>query len=258
MSEAATTQKKIPKKQVKIPTKKTLNLLIKEKTLASPSRLIPILFIIVAGAYLFSKYAVAGRLEKVSREEAELAEMRRQLEMITNAFSDYDQVEDQYRRYSYENYDRSIPDRIAVLEMLENRLFPRCNIQSLTINGRDLNMVVTDIDLETLTYLNGMLPHEESLIESITISNYTDNTDKDNSGKSTITATVSIRLADASSTYIPGQLEFDPDQIIADGEPADENPAENPENENPAETDETGGAPADEAPEDMNGNGGGE
>ena len=75
------TPKKIQmKKQVKIPTKKTLNLLIKEKTLASPSRLIPILVIIVLGAYLFSKYADAGRLEKVNREEAELAE---KLERLT-------------------------------------------------------------------------------------------------------------------------------------------------------------------------------
>ena len=42
-----TAVKKTAKKQIKIPTKKTLNLLIKEKTLASPTRLIPILFIIV-------------------------------------------------------------------------------------------------------------------------------------------------------------------------------------------------------------------
>ena len=95
-----TAVKKTVKKQIKIPTKKTLNLLIKEKTLASPTRLIPILFIIVAGSYLFSRYAVVARLEKVNRAEAELADMKSQLEMIQNAFTDYDEVEDQYRRYS--------------------------------------------------------------------------------------------------------------------------------------------------------------
>ena len=262
MSEIQQAQKKQTKKQVKLPSKKTLNLLIKEKTLASPSRLIPILLLIVVGAYLFSKYAVAARLEKVSREEAELAEMQSQLEMITNAFSDYDEVEEQYNRYSYENFDKTIPDRLDVLEMLEKRLFPICSIQSLTVNGRDLNMVITDIDLQTLTYINGMLLIEEPLIESISIGSYTDNTDSSGTGAKTVTATVNMTLADASSTYTPGQLEFDPDQIIADGQAAAETEAGAPETTpeaRPADTvpeaqpDGTEGAP-----EDVNLNGGAE
>lgn len=213
-----TAVKKPAKKQIKIPTKKTLNLLIKEKTLASPTRLIPILFIIVAGAYLFSRYAVAARLEKVNRAEAELADMKSQLEMIQNAFTDYDEVEDQYRRYSYENFDRSIPDRVDVLNMIETRLFPICNIQSLTINGRDMNLIIKDIDMSTLTMINGMLLQEEPLIEELNITSYTDNTGTNSSGEATVTATINITLADASNTYTPGQLEFDPDAIIADGQ----------------------------------------
>lgn len=218
MSDNTQVQKKKSKKQIKIPSKKTLNLLVKEKTLASPTRLIPILFIIIAGSYLFSKYAVVDRLDKLSRAESELSDMKNQLDMITSAYADYDEVQDQYSRYSYENFDKTIPDRLDVLDMLERRLFPICSIQSLTINGRDLNMVITDIDLETLTYINGALLIEEPLIESITIGSYTDNSDRQESGQATVTATINMTLADASSTYTPGQLEFDPDKIIADAQ----------------------------------------
>ena len=168
-------EKKTVQRKVKFPTKKTLNLMIKEKTLASPTRLIPILLLIVVGALAFSKFAVADRLEKVNKEEAELATMKNQLELILNAFSDYDQVADQYSRYSYENFDRTIPDRIDVLEMLEEWFMPVCRIQSLSINGRDLTMTIADINMDTITYLTGVLTYEEPMVESITPTSYVDN-----------------------------------------------------------------------------------
>ncbi len=234
-------EKKVQKKQVKLPTKQTLNLLIKEKTLASPSRLIPILILIIGGAYLFSRYAVVARLEKVNREEAELAEMKSNLSLIQNAFTDYDEVQQEYNRYSYSSFDKTIPDRVEVLEMLENRLFPICSIQSLTINGRDLNMVIAGIDMATLTYINGMLSNDEPLVESVEISSYVDNTDRENSDRSTVTATISIRLADASASYSPDQLEFDPDAIIEEGS--------RPEDTPPEPADEPAPAPEPTAPE---------
>ena len=217
MSEKKTVQKKI-----KYPTKKTLNLMIKEKTLASPTRLIPILLLIVVGALAFSKFAVVDRLAKVDKAESELATMKNQLELIQNAFSDYDQVEDQYSRYSYENFDRTIPDRIDVLEMLEIWFMPVCRIQSLSMNGRDLSMTIADINMDTITYLNGVLTHEEPMVESIKITSYVDNTDRDQSGERTVTATVNIYLADATNTYNPDALEFDPDAIINEGMQSEE------------------------------------
>ena len=253
MSEKKTVQKKI-----KYPTKKTLNLMIKEKSLASPSRLIPILLLIVVGAFAFSKFAVVDRLEKVSRAEAELSTMKNQLELIQNAFSDYDAVEDQYSRYSYENFDRTIPDRIDVLEMLEFWFMPVCRIQSLTMNGRDLSMTIADIDMDTITYLNGVLTHEEPMVESIKVTSYVDNTDKDQAGDRTVTATVNIYLADASNTYNPDAYEFDPDAIINEGmqgeepepivdEPVDEPVGDGTEADNNTVEPENTDVPADDA-----------
>lgn len=193
------------KKQIKIPSKTTLNLLIKEKTLASPSRLIPILVLIFVGAFLFSKYAVVARLEKVNRAEAQLAAAESNLEQIQSSYADYDAVRAQYNCYSYEQYDRTIPDRVKVLDMLERRFFPISTVQSLSINGRDISLVLADISLETLTYINQVLMEEEPLIEYIEISSYVDNTDHDDSGRATTTASMSIRLADASADYLPEQ-----------------------------------------------------
>lgn len=209
--------KKPTQKKVKIPTKTTLNLMIKEKSLASPSRLIPILLLIVVGAFAFSKFAVMDRLEKVNRQEAELAEMKRQLEMIQNAYADYDAIADEYSRYSYENFDRTIPDRIDVLEMLERWVMPVCKIQNLSINGRDLTMTIADITMDTVTYLNGVLTYEEEMVDRVFISSYV-GADKDQSNDRTVTATVSIYLADASNTYNPDAFEFDPDAIINEGD----------------------------------------
>lgn len=207
-------EKKVSQKKIKVPSKKTLNLMIKEKTLASPTRLIPILLLIVVGALAFSKFAVIDRLDKVTKAENELAQMKNQLELIQNAYTDYNEIEDQYSRYSYENFDRTIPDRIDILEMLERWVMPECTIQNLSINGRDLTMTIADIDMTTISYLNGVLTYEEPMVESIFMSSYVESNRTDDH---TVTATIRIYLADATNTYNPDALEFDPDAIINEG-----------------------------------------
>ena len=60
------------KKQAAYPSKVTLNLAMREKSQFAPAKLVPLLLILIVLAGLFGKFAVADRLAKVDRAQAEL------------------------------------------------------------------------------------------------------------------------------------------------------------------------------------------
>lgn len=184
-------------KKTKLPSKQTLNLMIKVKTLAHPTRLIPILLLIFVFAAAFAKFAVINRLEQVKRAEAELAEMHRNLEMIESTYADYDEVQKEYNRYTYQNFDRSIADRLDVLSLIERQIFPISVVQSLSISDKTVSMTINGLTLEQAsTLLDSLL--SEPLVADVDYSSYVDNTDRDQGGDATTTITMTITLADAS------------------------------------------------------------
>lgn len=184
-------------KKTKLPSKQTLNLMIKVKTLAHPTRLIPILLLIFVFAAAFAKFAVINRLEQVKKAEAELAEMHRNLEMIESTYADYDEVQKEYNRYTYQNFDRSIADRLDVLSLIERQIFPISVVQSLSISDKTVSMTINGLTLEQAsTLLDSLL--SEPLVADVDYSSYVDNTDREQGGDATTTITMTITLADAS------------------------------------------------------------
>lgn len=176
-------------KNIKIPTKRTLNLVVKEKTLASPTRLIPILFMIMLGAYAFVQFAVINRLNQVKQAEAELLQMKNQLEIIQNSYSDFKDVEREYNRYTYQNFDSTIPDRLEVLAMIERRLFTIGTVKNISISGRTVSLTLEGPNLQEVSWLYTTL-YSEPLIEDVTISAF--NGENRSDGNTTITMTINL------------------------------------------------------------------
>ena len=162
-------------KNMKIPSKKTLNLMIKVKTLAHPTRLIPILLLIVIVAGLFAKFAVINRLDQVNKAEAELSEMKKHLQTVENIYADYDEVQKEYNRYTYQNFDRTIPDRLDVLQMVERQLFTIGTVKNITISGRTVSLTLEGPNLEDVSVLYVAL-YSEPLVEDVIISSYNEQT----------------------------------------------------------------------------------
>lgn len=183
-------------KKTKIPSKKTLNLVVKVKTLAHPTRLIPILLLIFLGAGLFARFAVIGRLNQVKQAEAELADMQRNLEMIQSAYADYDEVEAEYNRYTYDNFDRTLFDRLDVLALLEREIFPVCSVQSLNISGQTISMTVKGPTLEQTSDILAAL-RSDLMVDNVYMSSFTDNSGAQG-GDGETTVVLTITLADAT------------------------------------------------------------
>lgn len=198
-------------KSTKIPSKQTLNLMVKEKTLAHPTRLIPILTLIFLGAYAFAQFAVIGRLNKVKQAEAELSQMHANLEMIKAAYADYDDVKAEYNRYTYQNYDRTIPDRLEVLALLERRVFSVCTAQSLSIAQRTITMTLGGLTLDDTSALIASLK-EEPMVLDVFVSNSSSNKSQtQNPGKEATVTAITISLKDPTTIKEESAAETDSD-----------------------------------------------
>lgn len=206
----------------KIPSKQTLNLVVKEKTLASPTRLIPILLLIALGAYAFAQFAVVNRLNQVKQAEAELLQMRNQLEMIQNSYADYEEIQKEYNRYTYQNFDRTIPDRLDVLAMIERQLFPIGTVKNISISGRIISLTLEGPNLEEVSSLYAAL-YSEPLIEDVTISSYNGSGDRSQNGEGTTTITMTISLIDATTLGNENKADADGDDVAENGNPGTEN-----------------------------------
>lgn len=184
-------------KNVKIPSKKTINLLFKKKTLAHPTRLIPILLLIALGSYCVAQFAVINRLEKVKQAEAELIHMREELAAVEAAYADYDEVQAEYNRYTYQNFDRTVPNRLAVLALLERRVFSVCTAQSLSITQRTVSMTLEGLSLEdTSALIEGL--KEEPMVEDVFVSTSSYGTKTYNGTESAVTS-ITISLKDPTT-----------------------------------------------------------
>ncbi len=184
-------------KNVKIPSKKTINLLFKKKTLAHPTRLIPILLLIALVSYCVAQFAVINRLEKVKQAEAELIHMREELAAVEAAYADYDEVQAEYNRYTYQNFDRTVPNRLAVLALLERRVFSVCTAQSLSITQRTISMTLEGLSLEdTSALIEGL--KEEPMVEDVFVSTSSYGAKSYNGTESAVTS-ITISLKDPTT-----------------------------------------------------------
>ena len=166
------------------PTKRTLNLMIREKKSVDPVKWVPGVLIVLVVAALFGKFAVADRYAKLNALEADLAAQKQKLEDTRAAYADYNEVQEQYNRYTYTDFDRTIADRLDVMAILEREVFPVCDVGALSVTG---------LSLEEASALISRLG-TEPLVESVFVST-SNQTESDPEG----IATMTIQLADATT-----------------------------------------------------------
>lgn len=168
--------KQIPEKHW--PSKKTMNLYIKKKTIAHPTRLIPILVAISIVAALFGKFAVADRIAKVEEEYAQLNEQKKLLAALKGTIADYNDVKKEYDRYSYQGFDRTLQNRLDILTLMEEELFPACTVEQMAVAGRQLTLTISNLSLKDNAELVDRLEKHSDIVEEVYVSSTSYNDDK--------------------------------------------------------------------------------
>ena len=199
MANAITEKKKndqpklaMPRKKQVEPSKRALNLAIKERKYPDPKKWIPGVLIVILLAAVFAKFAVIDRYAKLNAAEATLAGQKAELESIRNQYADYDEVQKQYNMYSYEGFDKTIADRLDVMDLMKRDVFPVCEVQSLSVSGKTISLSVTELNLSQISQLIATL-EAEPMVETVRVFNASD--DKETTLGS---ASMSVTLVDAT------------------------------------------------------------
>ena len=145
---------KLKMKKDSYPSKRTLNLVFHEKTMNSPTRVLPLFFLYLVLLGAFVKLAVLGPMEKANEAQAALRQAQGELARFQSYNADYDEVVERYNKYSneYLNEDEKlIVDRTAVLALIESVVMNQAAVPSISISGQTCSLVITSVPLNVVS-----------------------------------------------------------------------------------------------------------
>ncbi len=184
------------KKEKAIASKTSLNLAMRDRDLSkSPVVVLPVIAVIVGLAVLVS-WAVGSQLARVNKAQKEVDGIRATISELQAAYADYDEVQAEYNRYTYKDFDRTIADRMEVLALMERDIYPVCSVREFSVAGRQLSLVVEGLTLESTSALINQL-NSEKLVAGVSVSTYDATSD---TGTVYPLTNMVIVLADATQT----------------------------------------------------------
>lgn len=184
------------KKEKAVASKTTMNLAVRERDLAkSPVMALPVIVLIALVAVMVS-WGVGTQLGRVNSAQREVDRMRDNIAQLQAGYADYDEVQEEYNRYTYEKFDRTIQDRLEVMSLMERQVYPVCSVRSFSVAGRQMSLVLEGLTLESTSALITRLNAEE-MVDSVSVSVYDATSD---SGATYPLTNMVIVLSDASKT----------------------------------------------------------
>lgn len=128
-----------------------MNLAMKEPSQFRPTKLIPLLLILIVLAGLFSKFAVADRLAGVDRAQAELAALQQREAELEEATAGFDALSEEYARYStgwMTEDEQAAVAKVEMLSLVESELMPGSRVRQASASGNILSVELGGVTLE--------------------------------------------------------------------------------------------------------------
>lgn len=178
----------IGKKKDVYPSKKSINLYYYEDVSTKVSTIVlNVIFIGVVLLFLIKILLVDVIMDKHDALE-KVEEIQKALDRQLVAIEDYDEVAEEYARYSYKILvdDMKITDRIEILEMLENTVFADGQISNVSVSGYTISLSFAGLNLDECAQLITNLQSYE-MVDSVVISHQAGSADGTYEGNITIT-----------------------------------------------------------------------
>ena len=171
---AKTETKKITKtkKAPLLPSKKTMNF-VHHQSSFNPKKVLPLAIVVVIIAAVFVKFGIMDQLDKKTVAYGELAQRQEQLAVVNAKLAGYDELAQQYGRYSYGWMDESevnMVSRMDVLALVEAKITPAAAVENIAVNNNVLTLNIHGITLEQASAMVKSL-EESEMVSSATVYN---------------------------------------------------------------------------------------
>ena len=178
------------------PSKQTVNLVFRERSINSPSRAIPAFLLFLVFLALFVRFGVQGQLQKMTSAQALLEKVQADLNGLVEYNRDYETVREQYSQYfnDYLNEDEAVlRDRLDVLTLLEECVMNQADLSSISIQGNICRISITDVPLNTIS---GIVADLESnpQVQYISVATAATENNEEGQDRQNVTANVTITL----------------------------------------------------------------
>ena len=162
------------KKAVQMPSKKTMNFARRQSNF-NPKKVIPIILVIVILAAVLVKFGVMDPLDKKTAAYSELSYKQVQLAALNAQLTGYEELEQEYGRYSYgwmNETEISLVSRIEALNLVEKQIANKATIKDMAINNNVLTLNIYGITLKEASDMVAKL-EQNALVESAAVYNAT-------------------------------------------------------------------------------------
>jgi hypothetical protein len=162
----------IKKNAVQYPSKKTMNF-VHHQSGINLKKLIPALVLVLIIGALFAKFAILDPLAKRDVALGELTDKQTQLALINGKLTGYEELAQQYGRYSYgwmNETEVNMVSRMDVLQLVEEEISSKAYIDNLAVNNNVLTLNIHGITLEQASAMVKSL-EERGLVESAAVYN---------------------------------------------------------------------------------------
>ena len=162
---------KKPSKVLKLPTKTTINLAKRESRRKDVLTLTVggVLILLLAGSV--AKFGVIDQLDRLSQAESSYTQVHSQYLSTLQAVEDYPEVEERYRTYSRswmnagDKNGLAKVDRQEVLDLLEQRMMPRGQVNSVSLRDSVLVVSMSGMNLRQISDMVELI-RAEPIVES--------------------------------------------------------------------------------------------
>ena len=162
----------IKKNAVQYPSKKTMNF-VHHQSGINLKKLIPALVLVLIIGALFAKFAILDPLAKRDVALGELTDKQTQLALINGKLTGYEELVQQYGRYSYgwmNETEVNMVSRMDVLQLVEQEISTKAIIDNMAVNNNVLTLNIHGITLEQASTMVRSL-EERGLVESAAVYN---------------------------------------------------------------------------------------
>lgn len=165
---------KKPSKVLKLPTKTTINLAKRESRRKDALTLTigGVLILLLAGSV--AKFGVIDQLDRLSQAESSYNQVHSQYLSTLQAVEDYPEVEERYRTYSRswmnagDKNGLAKVDRQQVLNLLEQRMMPRGQVNSVSLRDSVLVVSMSGMNLRQISTMVESI-REDPIVESASL-----------------------------------------------------------------------------------------
>lgn len=180
---------KRPKKAV-YPTKNTINLVACDEKPVRTKRDIIIFVVAMVAVLLFAKFGVVDVMGSAMSASSKVASAQAQLTALQQGNADYSKLQEQYATYtvnSLSDDEKSLTDRAAILNLLQDSVASSANLKSVTISANTVLLQFSNTSLQDVSNVVDSLD-KNPLVSNVAMS--TAKTDKNDDVVSTVTITL--------------------------------------------------------------------